>query len=121
MMRSSSTHRLPVTGTTCSTKPTSEYRIHDMMNEKRTTAEPSLSRLSPSIIVPSAVSAPRSLSSATTATGSVAETIVPRSQHALNDQCEYHAFTKSPVTSEATITPGPARTTICESCFRKMA
>ena len=121
MMRSSSTHRLPVTGTTCATKPTSEYRIHDMMNEKRTTAEPSLSRLSPSIIVPSAVSAPRSLSSATTATGSVAETIVPRSQHALKCQSGLIACHSAAVISEATTTPGTASSTIWVNCFRKTA
>ena len=46
-----------------------------------TTAEPSLRRDSPSIKVPIAFSVPSSLRRATTATGSVAEVIVPMSQH----------------------------------------
>ena len=95
--------------------------IHAIRIMKRTTAEPSLSRLSPSIIVPSFGSAPRSLSSPTTATGSVAETIVPRSQHALKFQWVKSSWMKPPVMSEATTTPGIAIVTICHSCFRKMA
>ena len=95
--------------------------IHAIRIMKRTTAEPSLRSDSPSIIVPSFASVPRSLSSATTATGSVAERIVPRSQHALKFQWVKSSWMKPPVMSEATTTPGIAIVTICHSCFRKMA
>eukprot|EP00351_Strombidinopsis_sp_SopsisLIS2011_P002974 CAMPEP_0116876562 /NCGR_PEP_ID=MMETSP0463-20121206/8473_1 /TAXON_ID=181622 /ORGANISM="Strombidinopsis sp, Strain SopsisLIS2011" /LENGTH=69 /DNA_ID=CAMNT_0004523229 /DNA_START=3223 /DNA_END=3432 /DNA_ORIENTATION=- len=45
--------------------------------KKTTIAVPSLSKLSPSIKVANLLEAPSSLSKATTATGSVAETIAP--------------------------------------------
>ena len=52
----------------------------------RTTAEPSLSNDSPSIVVESDTFAPSSRSMATTATGSVAEVIVPNSSARSHDQ-----------------------------------
>ena len=55
-------------------------RIHT----NRTTAEPSFSSDSPSMSVPSVFAAPSSLSRATTATGSVAEAMMPMSQHTQN-------------------------------------
>ena len=52
-----------------------------MSTEKMTTAVPSFRRDSPSIVVESETFAPSSRSKATTATGSVAEVMVPRRRH----------------------------------------
>jgi hypothetical protein len=59
--------------------------LRSRTQEKSTTAEPSLSSDSPSIRVARALEAPNSRRRATTATGSVAERMMPMSQQTQND------------------------------------
>ena len=89
------------------------------MNEKSTTDDPSLSSDSPSIIVPRVAAAPSSLSRATTATGSVAERMVPMSQAYVCEGQRYSAHTIVPEQTRKT-TPGSARMRIWVNCVSKI-
>jgi len=88
----------------------------------RTVAVPSLSRLSPSIKVLSFLEAPSSFSNATTATGSVADTIDPNTREPVNPELSFSGtmFSRiAAVTKAPTKRMGPASNRICASYFLK--
>ena len=91
---------------------------------KSTRAVPSFSRLSPSISVESCLDTPNSLSKATTATGSVAEIMTPKREHArkLNSFSVSNRSTKNmtaAVTKVEKISMGPAIRRILTNCRLK--
>mmetsp|Transcript_27665 Transcript_27665/g.95696 ORF Transcript_27665/g.95696 Transcript_27665/m.95696 type:complete len:286 (-) Transcript_27665:315-1172(-) len=89
-------------------KPTMSLKIR-----KSTKAEPSFSRLSPSIMVLSLCGAPSVCSTATTATGSVADRMEPSSSALGHDQSydDITSWMQHAVRPTASTTPGPARST----------
>ena len=77
------------------------YPAAKSMNTKKTTAAtPSLSTASPSIKVPRSGGAPNSPRRATTATGSVAETILPN----MKDSAQFHSYLRYHGCNDSTAT-----------------
>ena len=92
-----------------------------LSSEKTTMAVPSLTRLSPSMMCPRRFEAPTSFNRATTATGSVADRMLP----SIRLEPQPHAYgsvalSSAPTSAVPMSTPGPASHSTCVAQRRKV-
>ena len=85
---------------------------------KRIIAVPSFIKDSPMMTVVSLELAPALLRMDTTATGSVADTMDPKTKHSCHDQAGFTSIVKPAVSTVESTTPGTANTKHCQKVDR---